>query len=123
MRAPTRTNSGSPSTSRSRCNAWLAAGCDRPIRIAARLTLASSSSASSATSRLRSSAAKFIGRIYIIQTIDWKNDALRGMMAQHTPDGEPAMSAAENKQLVSKIYTDAASRSGTTFVDNLADDV
>jgi ketosteroid isomerase-like protein len=32
------------------------------------------------------------------------------------------MSAAENKQLVSKIYTDAANRSGTTFVDNLADD-
>jgi ketosteroid isomerase-like protein len=45
------------------------------------------------------------------------------MMAHHILDGEPAMSAAENKQLVSKIYTDAANRSGTTFVDNLADDV
>jgi hypothetical protein len=33
------------------------------------------------------------------------------------------MSAAENKQLVGKIYTDAANRSGTTFVDNLADEV
>lgn len=33
------------------------------------------------------------------------------------------MSAAENKQLVKKIYSDAANRSGTTFVDNLADDV
>jgi hypothetical protein len=33
------------------------------------------------------------------------------------------MSAAENKQLIKKIYTDAANRSGTTFVDNLADDV
>lgn len=33
------------------------------------------------------------------------------------------MSAAANKQLVEKIYTDAANRSGTTFVDNIADDV
>ena len=33
------------------------------------------------------------------------------------------MSAAENKQLVRKIYSDAANRSGTTFVDHLADDV
>jgi ketosteroid isomerase-like protein len=37
--------------------AWLVAGCERPIRIAARLTLASSSSASRATRRLRSSEA------------------------------------------------------------------
>ena len=36
------------------------AGCDSPIRIAARLTLASLSSASSATSRLRSSEFKFM---------------------------------------------------------------
>ena len=33
------------------------------------------------------------------------------------------MSAAENKQLVKQIYIDAANRSGTTFVDSLADDV
>jgi ketosteroid isomerase-like protein len=33
------------------------------------------------------------------------------------------VSAAANKQLVEKIYTDAANRSGTTFVDNIADDV
>jgi ketosteroid isomerase-like protein len=33
------------------------------------------------------------------------------------------MSAAANKQLVENIYADAANRSGTTFVDNLADDV
>jgi ketosteroid isomerase-like protein len=33
------------------------------------------------------------------------------------------MSAAKNKQLVKQIYTDAANRSGTTFVDSLADDV
>jgi uncharacterized protein len=38
-------------------------------------------------------------------------------------NGEIAMSAAANKQLVEKIYADAANRSGTTFVDNLADDV
>jgi len=32
------------------------------------------------------------------------------------------MSAAENKKLVQQVYADAANRSGTTFVDNLADD-
>ena len=32
------------------------------------------------------------------------------------------MSAADNKKLVQQIYADAASRSGTTFADNLADD-
>ena len=32
------------------------------------------------------------------------------------------MSAAENKKLVQQIYADSASRSGTTFLDNLADD-
>jgi len=38
-------------------------------------------------------------------------------------NGEFAMNAAANKQLVEKIYADAASRSGTTFVDSIADDV
>jgi uncharacterized protein len=33
------------------------------------------------------------------------------------------LSAATNKQLVEQIYTDAANRSGTTFADNIADDV
>jgi uncharacterized protein len=33
------------------------------------------------------------------------------------------MGAAENKPLVQQIYTDSANRNGTTFVDNLADDV
>jgi uncharacterized protein len=33
------------------------------------------------------------------------------------------MSAAANKQLVQQIYNDAANRSGTTFLDNIADDV
>ncbi len=33
------------------------------------------------------------------------------------------MGAAENKKLVQQIYTDAANRGGTTFVDNLAEDV
>jgi len=32
------------------------------------------------------------------------------------------MSAADNKKLVQQLYADAANRSGTTFVDNLADD-
>ena len=50
------------------------------IRIAARLTLASLSSASSATSRLRSSEFKFMKRIYIIFAIDWKNGVPRAMI-------------------------------------------
>ena len=33
------------------------------------------------------------------------------------------MSAAANKQLIQQVYADSASRSGTTFVDHLADDV
>ena len=32
------------------------------------------------------------------------------------------MSTAANKKLVQQVYQDSASRSGTTFVDNLADD-
>lgn len=34
---------------------------------------------------------------------------------------EKAMSAEDNKKLVQQIYADSASRSGTTFVDNLAE--
>ena len=33
------------------------------------------------------------------------------------------MSAEANKKLVQQVYTDSANRSGTTFADNLADDV
>ena len=33
------------------------------------------------------------------------------------------MSAEANKKLVQQIFTDSANRSGTTFVDNLAEDV
>jgi ketosteroid isomerase-like protein len=33
------------------------------------------------------------------------------------------MSAADNKKLVQQVYTDAANSSGTTFIDNIADDV
>jgi uncharacterized protein len=35
---------------------------------------------------------------------------------------KPPMSAEANKKLVQQVYTDSANRSGTTFVDNLADD-
>jgi ketosteroid isomerase-like protein len=35
---------------------------------------------------------------------------------------KPAMNTAANKKLVQQVYADAASRSGTTFADNLADD-
>jgi uncharacterized protein len=41
----------------------------------------------------------------------------------HDRTGEAAMSAAANKKLVQQIYTDAASRSGSTFIDNVAADV
>jgi len=33
------------------------------------------------------------------------------------------MGTAENKKLIQQIFTDSANRSGTTFVDHLADDV
>ena len=33
------------------------------------------------------------------------------------------MSSADNKKLVQQIYADSANRSGTTFADNIADDV
>ena len=33
------------------------------------------------------------------------------------------MSSADNKKLVQQVYADSANRSGTTFVDNLAEDV
>ena len=33
------------------------------------------------------------------------------------------MSSADNKKLVQQIYADSANRSGTTFLDNLAEDV
>jgi uncharacterized protein len=36
---------------------------------------------------------------------------------------EIAMSPADNKKLVQQVYTDSAHRSGTTFADNLAEDV
>jgi ketosteroid isomerase-like protein len=42
---------------------------------------------------------------------------------QHRSKGEVTMSAAANKKLVQQVYTDSANRSGTTFVDNLAEDV
>jgi ketosteroid isomerase-like protein len=33
------------------------------------------------------------------------------------------MSSADNKKLVQQIYTDSANQSGTTFIDNIAEDV
>src|SRR6478735_10596094 len=121
MRAPVRTNSGSPIRSRSRCNAWLAAGCDSPIRIAARLTLASLSRASSATSRLRSADSNSCSE-YISYSLSIGRMACRARSSGIRSKGEAAMSAAANKKLVQQVYTDSANRSGTTFVDNLAED-
>jgi ketosteroid isomerase-like protein len=36
---------------------------------------------------------------------------------------EVMMSSADNKKLVQQVYADSANRSGTTFLDNLAEDV
>jgi ketosteroid isomerase-like protein len=33
------------------------------------------------------------------------------------------MTAAENRKLIQQVFTDAANRNGTTFIDHLADDV
>jgi ketosteroid isomerase-like protein len=44
------------------------------------------------------------------------------MMGGNPINGATAMSAAANKKLVQQVYADAANRSGTTFIDNLADD-
>jgi ketosteroid isomerase-like protein len=63
-----------------------------------------------------------MARIYIRQTIDWKNAAAAVMLRRHSADGERAMSTIENKKLVQQVYADSASRSGTTFADHLAED-
>jgi ketosteroid isomerase-like protein len=56
--------------------------------------------------------------------IDWKNNLRCAIQAVFIPfDWRSAMSAANNKKLVQQIYTDAANRSGTTFIDNVAADV
>jgi ketosteroid isomerase-like protein len=44
------------------------------------------------------------------------------MMGEGQSMEQQPMSAAENKKLVQQVYADAANRSGTAFVDNLADD-
>jgi uncharacterized protein len=36
--------------------------------------------------------------------------------------GEAAMNTAANKKLIQQVFADSASRSGTTFVDSLAED-
>jgi hypothetical protein len=57
-RWPARTNSSSAKISRSLASAWLMAEALRPSRSAARVTLASTSKASSVTSRLASTSLK-----------------------------------------------------------------
>src|SRR3954447_15439045 len=123
IRAPVRTNKGSPTRSRSRCSAWLVAGWDSPIRIAARLTLASLSSASSATSKLRSSEFKFMELIDTIFPIDWKNAAPRAMVVGNANQGRAAMSVADNRKLMESIFAGDAVGDRSLFVDSLADDV
>ena len=44
------------------------------------------------------------------------------MMGGNPINGATAISAAANKKLVQQVYADAANRSGTTFIENLADD-
>lgn len=57
----------------------------------------------------------------IIFAIDWKNGKRRAMIG-NSQSMENAMSVEANKKLVQQIYADSASRSGTTFADNLAED-
>ena len=62
------------SRSRSRCSAWLAAGCDSPIRIAARLTLASLSRRVERDQQIEVKRIQIHEDEYISYlTIDWKN--------------------------------------------------
>ena len=55
------------------------AGCDSPMRPAARVTARSATSASKAFSRFRSTARISIKRMDIISTIDWIDDVLTGI--------------------------------------------
>jgi ketosteroid isomerase-like protein len=97
------------------------------MRMAARLTLASRNSASSAVNKLRSREVKFIGRIDIIFSIDLKNfdaAAIIGAFPQH---GDAAMSAAANKKLLQDIFAaaanpDPAARDRALFTTSLAED-
>jgi ketosteroid isomerase-like protein len=43
-------------------------------------------------------------------------------MIIHPNRWRAAMSAADNKKLIQQVFTDSANRSGTTFIDNLAED-
>jgi uncharacterized protein len=66
-------------------------------------------------------------RIYIISTIDWKNEARRAMFCRHFTNGDAAMSAAANKKLIQEIFIaagnpDPAARDRSLFVASLADD-
>src|SRR5437868_8124788 len=98
------------------------------MRIAARLTLASRSSASSATSKLRSSAFKFIRQIYIMPSIDWKNERGGAMVGGIFETENPPMSALANKKLIEEIFAaagnpDSAARDRALFTASLAEDV
>src|SRR6266849_8692426 len=86
IREPTRTSRGSDKRSRSLFSAWLAAGWDSPIFRAARPTCASDISASSATSRFRSTEAKFVIQIANISSIDWTDQSLA---LQNRSRGDP----------------------------------
>ncbi len=66
-----RSSSGSPNSVRSRASVALIADCDRLSRDAARVTLRSLRSASSATSRLRSTERISTGTMAYIGTNDW----------------------------------------------------
>ena len=120
MRAPMRTSSGSPIRSRSRCSAWLVAGCDRPIRIAARLTLASMQQRVERDQQIEVKRIQIHGNEYIsyLLSIGRMTALRRDDLATSADHGEAAMSAAANKKLVQQVYAGSPpSRSGTTFVD------
>src|SRR5260221_13826131 len=74
-----------------RDKAWLIAGCDRPIRPAARVTARSLISASNAFNRLRSTARISIERMIIILSIDLIDERRAAISGVRTQSGVSAM--------------------------------
>jgi ketosteroid isomerase-like protein len=57
-----------------------------------------------------------------MSSIDWKNGIRRAMIGDRSTGDVATMNTKANKQLVQQVFSDSASRSGTTFADSLADD-
>jgi hypothetical protein len=62
--------------------------------------------------QVESSEFKFIRRIYIIFTIDWKNGGRKAMIGDQPIKGEAADERRRQQKLVQQIFADSAARSG-----------